>query len=199
MIQQVGSQQYSLVADIIASAFYEDPVYRWLMRQDSEKENAYKSLFKTVLDDFFPKSIVYLDSEHKSASVWTDSKDLPKASEMTGDMQARFLESVKYWCTEGWVDRFTYLAGLQDDVHPSEPHHYLWLVGVCPDAKGQGLGTKMLSHHLAMLDDLHIPAYLENSNDANFRFYERLDFKQINTIEIEKGGPYLWGMWREPK
>jgi ribosomal protein S18 acetylase RimI-like enzyme len=199
MIQQVGSQQYSIVANILTSAFYEDPVYRWFMRQDSEKENAYKSLFKTVLEDFFPKSIVYLNSEHKSASIWTDSKDLPEASEMTEAMQAKFLENVKYWCTEERVDRFTYLSGLQDDAHPSEPHHYLWVVGVRSDAKGKGLGTKMLGHHLAILDDLQIPAYLENSNEANIRFYERLGFKQINTIDIEKGGPYLWGMWRDPQ
>jgi len=199
MIERVGSQFYSDVAEILASAFHDDEIYRWFMRQDSHKEKAYKSLFKTVLDEFYVKSIVYKDNESKSASIWADSKDIPGASEMTGPMKARFIENVKYWCTEDKVDRFTHLSGLQDEAHPSEPHHYLWVVGVRSDAQGQGLGTRMLSHHLAVLDELQMPAYLENSNEANFGFYERLGFKQINTIEIEKGGLYLWGMWREPQ
>ncbi len=58
---------------------------------------------------------------------------------MTGPMKDRLIENVKYWCTEEKADRFTLLTGLQDDAHPSEPHHYLWVVGVRSEAQGQGL------------------------------------------------------------
>ena len=198
-IERVDSKHYSEVADILTSAFYDDPVFTWFMRKDSKKENAFKSLFTTVLAKYYLPSIVYKDTGSNSCSIWVDSKDVLTSSELSIPMKIRFLINVTNWCTLGGVNRFMHLTGLQDDAHPPEPHHYLWAVGVKPEAQGKGLGTKMLSYHLANLDELQIPAYLENSKEANFRFYERLGFKQINNIELAEGGPYLWGMWRDPK
>ena len=199
MIRRVGSQQYSKVVDILTSAFFDDPVFTWFMRKDSKKENAFKSLFTTVLTKYYLPNIVYKDTKSNSSSIWVESKDVLTSSELSIPMKIRFLINVTHWCTLGGRNRFMYLTNQQDDAHPPEPHHYLWAVGVKPEAQGKGYGTKILSHHLAILDELQIPAYLENSKEVNFRLYERLGFRQINEIKLAEDGPYLWGMWRDPQ
>lgn len=199
MIHRVDSQQYPNVAEILASAFYNDPVFNWFMRQDSEKEKALKDIFTTVSNEFYSESIVYKDNESRTGSIWIDSKDMPSSSELAEPMKTYLIECVTRWCSEKKVERFLYLNTLQEEAHPSEPHHYLWVVGVRPEVQGQGYGTRMLRHHLDVLDQLGVPAYLENSNEVNAPLYRRLGFNQINEIKVDEKGPYLWGMWREPK
>jgi ribosomal protein S18 acetylase RimI-like enzyme len=197
MILKVGKQEYEEVVDILTSAFYDDPVYVWFMRQDHQKEEAYRHFFNTVLSEYFIKSIVYKDSESRATSVWIDSKYIPDYTGRDRPTTDSFLKNISYWCTEKGVNKFIQLTDLQDKTHPKERHHYLWVVGVIPEAQGRGLGTEILRHHLAVLDEIQMPTYLENSNEKNLGLYKRLGFQQVNTIEIEKDGPHFWGMWRE--
>jgi GNAT superfamily N-acetyltransferase len=82
--------------------------------------------------------------------------------------------------------------------HPHDrPHHYLSLLGTHPDHRGQGKGMALLAESLAQLDALGMPAYLESSNRANDRRYERAGFELIGEFAAP-GGPTLGSMWREP-
>jgi ribosomal protein S18 acetylase RimI-like enzyme len=82
--------------------------------------------------------------------------------------------------------------------HPSAPHYYLFLIGVSPASKGQGIGTSLISHVLKMCDDQGVAAYLENSKEENLPFYEGHGFKVQKQIRFAASAPPLWLMWREP-
>jgi GNAT superfamily N-acetyltransferase len=82
-------------------------------------------------------------------------------------------------------------------AHPhSEPHYYLSLLGTHPDHRGKGIGMQLLAHDLALIDDEHLPAYLESSNLANNQRYARVGFEPIGEFSYPGNGPVVTTMWR---
>lgn len=57
----------------------------------------------------------------------------------------------------------------------------------------------LLGANLAQLDEAGSPAYLESSNRANDRRYERLGFAQVGEFAAPGGGPKVGCMWRDPR
>jgi GNAT superfamily N-acetyltransferase len=76
---------------------------------------------------------------------------------------------------EGYTERLAAITGQYlgnflafdeqlDRHHPAGTfHHHLAILAVRPDRQGQGIGTALLHAHHAVLEDQHIPAYLEAS------------------------------------
>lgn len=87
-----------------------------------------------------------------------------------------------------------------DQVHPSEDHWYLALLGTDPDHQRTGLGSALLAPVLAECDTEGLPAYLETSKEENLAFYARHGF--VETSRMMLGGPAgvpMWTMWRDPQ
>mgnify|MGYP006297002569 CR=1 FL=1 len=197
-IEKVDANAYDEVADILTEALLSDPLFVWFIRNDGKKQKACKKMFKTILEKYYSQSIIYKDKSSNSSSIWIDSNDLLQSSNMSIPMKFRFLFHAIGWCSISRLTRYLKMVKLQEVNHPPEYHHYLWLVGVRPAVQGQGLGTRILTHHLNVLDNKGIPAYLEFSNEINAPFYRRLGFSKINETKLGDGGPYLSGMWRDP-
>ena len=62
-------------------------------------------------------------------------------------------------------------------VHPSDPHHYLMLLGVVPARQGTGVGSALLRAVLDIADAAGEPAYLEATTPQNRALYERHGFE----------------------
>jgi GNAT superfamily N-acetyltransferase len=84
-----------------------------------------------------------------------------------------------------------------DEVHPTEPHWYLPLIGVDADSQGYGLGAMLLRTTLALCDRDGLPASLETSNPGYIPFYERHGFRQREAL-CEGSCPPIVLMWRRP-
>jgi ribosomal protein S18 acetylase RimI-like enzyme len=83
-------------------------------------------------------------------------------------------------------------------VHPTEPHVYLFVLGARPTHQGQGLGSALLRHVLDRCDADGTPAYLEDTNTRNRDLYRRHGFAQTGEIRLPDGPP-LYPMWRDPR
>ncbi len=84
-------------------------------------------------------------------------------------------------------------------AHPPEPHWYLVVLGVRPDAKRQGVGSALLETGLRLVDSAGAACYLETSDGANVPFYERFGFAvQTSDLSLVPNGPYHVAMWRTP-
>ncbi|WP_223586233.1 N-acetyltransferase [Microbacterium sp. OVT16B] len=84
------------------------------------------------------------------------------------------------------------------DARPSDPHAYLTLLGVAPEARGGGHGMALLRAALAHYDDAGISTYLESSNPANDARYERLGYRPRAVVELV-GGVRVQTYWRDPR
>jgi ribosomal protein S18 acetylase RimI-like enzyme len=81
--------------------------------------------------------------------------------------------------------------------HPKEqPHYYLTLLGTHPQYRGRGIGMALLSENLASIDSEGAAAYLESTNPANNRRYERLGFKRMGEFTTPRGERTVTTMWR---
>lgn len=76
---------------------------------------------------------------------------------------------------------------------------YLSILGVHPDARGQGLAHSLLARTLQRADRLNKSTYLETFNPLSLPFYRRLGFtSELSLIEELTARPY-WLLWRDPR
>lgn len=76
-----------------------------------------------------------------------------------------------------------------------EAFFYLYFLAVDPALQGMGLVSTTLDATLKRIDEMGLPAYLENSNPRNTRLYQRAGFVARKNIAPE-GAPPLIPMWR---
>ena len=85
-----------------------------------------------------------------------------------------------------------------DRAHPTFEHWYLPWLGVLPDEQGSGFGGRLLEHGLEIVDQHHLPAYLETPNPRTTAFYERHGFAV--TAESRSGScPPVTSMLRDAR
>ena len=93
-----------------------------------------------------------------------------------------------------------------------EPHWYLWVLGVAPEAQGRGIGTALLrpildlaDRPLAGTDDGRrplsrameaMPCYLETETEENVAFYRGRGFEVIRQAAEPVAGLPIWFMRR---
>ena len=94
------------------------------------------------------------------------------------------------------LGRFMAVSNAMDKNHPLEQHFYLTFIGVSPQYRGSGLGSRILKATLNRIDKAGGAAYVENSNPAhNTRFYEQGGFITRKDV-APAGAPPLIAMWR---
>lgn len=81
-------------------------------------------------------------------------------------------------------------------ARPAEPHAYLTLLAVAPEARGGGYGMALLRSALAEYDAAGIPTYLESSNPANDGRYERLGYRPRHVVRLATGA-VVQTYWRD--
>ena len=79
--------------------------------------------------------------------------------------------------------------------HPDKPHCHLEAIGVSPERQGQGVGSLLLRHFCAYVDQLKQAAYLETDQPKNVRLYERFGFNVVEEASVLSLPN--WFMWRD--
>jgi GNAT superfamily N-acetyltransferase len=82
--------------------------------------------------------------------------------------------------------------------HVPGPHWYVSLLGVQPEAQGQGLSRAVLGPVFAAADRDRLPVYLETMKEANVAIYQRLGFELVGRGELAGGLPN-WELRREAR
>jgi len=139
-----------------------------------------------------PYGWVWTTADGGAASLW-----IPPGEPELSEQDEAEVEPLLRRLVGSHADDVLTLLERFDSNHPDEPHFYLSLLGTHPDHRGEGQGMGLLEANLAEIDKLHMPAYLESSNEANDHRYERLGFARIGEFAAPGGGPTVACMWRE--
>jgi GNAT superfamily N-acetyltransferase len=174
---------------VLADAFFDDPVFGWLMPDERTRQ--------ARLRRFFAIELRYLGMQQ--GHVWTTG-DL--AGVAISLLPGAWHPSLRAVLLEGGVfgARLPRAARLQivtDRHHPHEPHYYLRDVGVLPQRQGEGLGSALMGPTLELCDRDGLPAYLEASSARSAQLYERLGFRVTGELRVA-GSPPLRLMLRPP-
>ena len=182
------------VARILADGFHDDPVMSWVFQGDEGMRTAkLKACFGFVSAEVeVPRGATFIVDG--GCACWTPS---PGTDDWPAERGARFMEMLRRDCDDGDIERLIALSSAMDQSHPAEPHWYLASIATVRPLQGQGAGTALLRHTLAIVDQAATPAYLESSNVRNVPLYERHGFRTTGRIDLP-GGPPLIPMWRQP-
>ncbi len=186
-----GKQEAAHVGDITADAFSGDPFNLWLFGNAKAMAPAFHTLAKHI---YVPRGVSYSLGD-SAAAMWA----MPGAKiDIPWYVMPALGAKLLIAGSKGVMSRVDATSEAMDAHHPSEPHAYLFTIGVRARARGKGLGRVLMQPMLDKLDADGTPAYLENSNPANVRFYESFGFKHREFIYAVPDAPPLQAMWREP-
>lgn len=193
-VRRVESDDVGSLAEVLANAFFSDPVGEWLFPGPEDRASGLRRLFESELSHIvLPHATGLTNQDRTGAALWlppghwkvpplTLTKLLPRFMGLFG----RRLSIV--------------LRGLFEVAkhHPDdEDHFYLPFMGVAPEHQGRGIGSSLLMPILQTCDRDGIGAYLEATNQDNLRLYERHGFRVLGEVVLPSGPP-LWPMWRAP-
>lgn len=194
-IRKMTADELWPVAVTLARAFYDDPHFRWIVRDDSIRMRRLERGFATfVRRIWLPHDASYVHQRLAGAALWMPPgtwhlgplAQLRLAPAIVGNLRTdspRLLKAIT------WMEK----------NHPHERHWYLPAIGVTPAWQGRGYGAALLRPILERCDAERLPAYLEASTPRNRALYERHGFEVVEEGHYAHDAPPLWRMWREPR
>jgi GNAT superfamily N-acetyltransferase len=178
------------LATILAEAFYEDPIFNWLMPDDAPRLARSRR--------FFAIGRRHMALAH--GRVWTSNDRLGAALSMPPGAwrvppRATPLQGT---CFGRHLAKAGRLLAATEYRHLRAPNYYFVDIRVTPRAQGRGLGTELMRPTLERCDEKGLPAYLDEvSSERNAALYERLGFRITSELRVA-GSPPLRLMRRPP-
>ncbi len=183
------------VSAVLADAFINDPVYRWLLPGSLRLKPRLGTIFAAELEQYVvPNGTVWTTCGYDGAVTELP----PGAWEMPLSFTGK--EALQ------WLRAFGTRVALAVRVHRTmeerhlrEPHFYVRTVGVRTALQGQGVGSALMQPTLERADSAGLPTYIEASSERSAALYERLGFVHMDVLELPEGGPPVWRMRRPPQ
>lgn len=181
------------IAATLALAFADDPVWGPVLRRPDGDTSHLVPFWSRFVEGALPYETVWVADDGAAVAVWLPSG----APEMTDDQFAAVeaivddrLDAEQRRAFDGLMEAF-------ESNHPhGQPHMYLSLLASNPARRGEGLGQRMLAENLRAFASEGLPAYLESTNPANDRRYERAGFRRVGGFTSPLDGAPVTTMWR---
>jgi ribosomal protein S18 acetylase RimI-like enzyme len=194
LIRRARGSDHPTVALTLAAAFDRDPITSFCVRTDARHQWAMRVAFKRALDLFQAHDLTFVANDGQGAALWARHDQW----QLTFWQEWMLIPLYIRVCGIGRFMRLSHGFDSMKSHHPTEPHYYLYLLGVHPDHQLQGLGSALLCTMLERCDREHMPAYLEASSPRNIPFYKKHGFQVIEEFPFGPSGPPLTAMWRRP-
>jgi ribosomal protein S18 acetylase RimI-like enzyme len=183
---------------VLARAFDDDPVFRYLYPTPRRRRWSCRSFLHAIARDGLPFGEVWAAVDNGAVvgtAGWLPEGSYPPSRRRAARQLAAAWQAL--------LTPQTFRAGLRyltetEKLHPKVPHWYLAVIGVEPARQGEGLGGKLLSAVLDRLDETGVPAYLETSTEGNVAWYRHHGFEVQHEVRPVPDGPPVWTMWRDP-
>jgi len=189
------------MAGALARAFYDDPVFTWVLHGDMRRMRILRRSFELFLRRLWlagEQSETYTTASAAGVAVW----EAPGNWRHPLGEQLRLLPAM-LGVFGMRLPRVLRALAVLERGHPAgpavAPHYYLAFLGVDPVWQGRGLGGALLAPVLARCDSERVPAFLEASTPRSRALYERNGFIVSEEFELGRGAPAQWRMWREPR
>ncbi|MEM8618574.1 MAG: GNAT family N-acetyltransferase [Actinomycetota bacterium] len=183
------------VSSILTEAFTHDPLIAWIFADEQSRPRRSAGSYRYLAEHGYLPHGASQIVDGRAAALW-----LPAGQDGDEHLGARFwVEHHAGYAAavEGEIARGLELNELVAPHVPTDPHRYLFTIGVRRAGQSQGLGGAMLDHALEAADAAGEAAYLESTTPRSRALYERHGFEATGAIELPDG-PTLWPMWRPP-
>lgn len=186
------------LVQVLAQAFEEDPLYRWLVPPGPRRDARLRSMFELILrflsDDWRE---TWVTQDTSAVALWLR----PGMQKVPLLRQLQLLPAFSRVLGLRSIPRGLRLMGHMDALHERfapEPHFYLSTLAVEPQHQGRGLAGVLLVPMLARCDQEQLRIYLETAQPKNVPFYQRHGFHVVSETSHAEY-PTLWSMARDPE
>ena len=177
---------------LLARAFTDDPLWRWVLQGRREPEPALRWLFERALVDQRTARLETVAGPLVGLATWIGPETEPPPPPL------RTLVGAIVRLRAGFPRLLRYAreaAILERELSASRG----WRLGgiaVEPAEQGRGHGSALVRHGLDRADAAGLPVLLLTSNPANVAFYERHGFAVAAERRLPEAGPPGWAMVR---
>lgn len=195
-VRKAMTEDTSELASVLARSFADCPAWEWYLPPESKHRlRRMERFFGALLDRLYLRGDrTCLTTEGRTGAVLWDP---PKRWKMgAADNVRLFAAMVPVF--RGRLSRPIRGFNLMDARHPEEPHYYLSVLGVAPEARRDGVAADLIQPLLDRCDKGGTPAYLETGQPRSREFFGRNGFEVVEEMKLPGDGPAVWGMWREP-
>jgi GNAT superfamily N-acetyltransferase len=190
-ISRASLSQRSHAAAILSSAFYDDPIFSWIIPDAARRATLLQPFFEVFADAFIPHDATFVTES--SVAMWA-----PAGVSVPADADAEQFGTTLLELCGPYAGRCEAVVGVIDSHHPHDPAAYLQFVGVEASRQGQGLGSAVMAPMLEVCDREGLAAFLVATSEGSRRLYERHGFGVIEVLRVDDCPP-MWNMWREPR
>lgn len=193
MVRRAGVEDVLGLRSALASAFFEDPVFSWLLPGDASRHRRLRTFFGLELTHLaLVKGTVWSTPALEGAALCMPPRTWRLPPRLLFEQRRRLLGAFGLR-----LPRATGLLNTVERHHPKGAHYYILAIGVEPNAQGKGVGSALMAPTLERCDLEGLPAYLEASSERSASLYRRLGFETIEEVRF-LGSPPLWLMLRPP-
>ena len=190
--------QRGQASEVLTRAFQEDVTIKYIFPDNRERARSLRRLFGVVVRYCLLYGEVHTTSSVEGIACWLR----PGHGELSpvGVVRTGMLGLPM---RVGWraLRRFREIyscAARMHEVAVSEPHWYLWALGVEPGRQGRGIGRSLLEAVHVRADAGGVACYLETEDERNIAFYCRHGYEVVEKGEATREGIRIWGMLRRP-
>jgi ribosomal protein S18 acetylase RimI-like enzyme len=198
-IVPLAEENLGAAAEALARAFYNDPLQSYVFPDEIERVARSPAHFAAALRyGMLFGEVLTTEGKPLGAAIWLP----PETWEITPERAtAAGFDELPAVMGEEAASRFFSALGAIDPYHHRDvppAHWYVMVVGVSPEAHGQGLGRALLEPVMNRADAAGLPCYLETAQPKNITFYEYLGFKKVLGVVEPQSGLRLWTFRRDP-
>jgi ribosomal protein S18 acetylase RimI-like enzyme len=187
-------------AEIMSRAFYDDPLWQYLLLDGKKRQNLMPKFYKVFLTAWIRNQQAYGVSDPiEGIAVWSAPNQAEfqfSASFGTGFLKLLFSPIGIAFVKSAPI--FSRFEVMQKQYAP-DPHYYLNTIAVSPEAQGKGLASKLIKPFLAKADEQRVSAYTETMTPANVGLYEHYGFRCMEQHRIPQTDLSIWSFYRSRK
>jgi GNAT superfamily N-acetyltransferase len=175
----------------LTAAFDDDPLFRFLLPGDARRAAWLQAFHRSVLGECATLDGAYTLDEGPSAGAI--GLILPGLWPVPFHRILRSVVLPFALPTWAFVHKGLHIEHRIRSLHPKTPHLYVYVLGVSPTRKRQGLGARLMEHAIGIARAKRCPVHLETANPVNLPFYRRFGLEVEHEI-VSHGGPPIWVM-----
>ena len=164
MSRVATARDVAVVADCLASAFFEDPLWgHWTFPDESVRARDIYPFMEFWAGTAVRDPWVRMTDRGEAVTVWHP----PGEPELTPEQEERLWPLMEEWFGER-AEEMRALFDQFDENHPQDqPHFYLSWWATHRDHAGCGLGSVLIRENLAEIDGTGLPCFLESTYPVN--------------------------------
>jgi GNAT superfamily N-acetyltransferase len=196
--------QSDAMSEVVARAFAEDPVFRYLTPEDeASRLRTIAWLMSRSLFYCEPHNHVYTTAASEGVAAWLPphqfTSDPWQLLQMIFQLQ---LYTLPFQC--GWdrVWRWLNCLPVLEQCHQQDmadhPHWYLAILAVSPETQGKGIGSALLQPVLSQASQAGLPCYLVTFTEQAVAFYAKHGFVVMRQQKFSSESPPFWTLKHNP-